>query len=317
MGYNLSMLFKIDTINSFILFIVFINSLYGSIIYSKNSSNKINFSFFILTITISLWCITMFAYRGFFDHDLVLWMARLLYFTAITIPTAFIYFAIIFPYPDTKLNNYHKYLIPVPMIILCLFSLFPDLFIQDVILYQDKENSIVFNQRAHVLFGLYVICYFIWAYLIIFKKYLRAEGILKTQFGYIFIGTLGSTTITLVTNLAFLFFGYFDFNWVGQVGIIFMITLIFYSIVKFELFNIKLIAIELITFAIWIIILIRIVHSQNLHGMLTESGLLIITIIFGVLLIRNVLLVTKQREQIEKLTNELEQIYSSKHIESL
>ena len=298
--------FKIDIINILILFVMVVNSIYGLFIYSRNRKDKVNFSFFILTISISAWGLTMLGYRGFLDHDTVLFMARLLYFTAICIPTAFIYFCFIFPDPNAKLNAYQKYLTPLPLVILCTMSLVPGWFIYDVILYPGRETSIVFNYLAEVLFGVYVVSYFSWAYWIIFKKYLKATGILKTQLAFIFVGTFSSTMITLITNLTLLYFGDFDFNWVGQIGIIVMITFIFYSILKYRLFNIKVIATELFVFSLWVFILVRTFFSDNIQDELINLGLFAITLGVGALLIRSVIREVEQREKIENLAADLE-----------
>lgn len=297
--------FKIDIINILILFVMLVNSIYGLIVYSRNRKDKINFSFFILTISISSWGLTMFGYRGFTDHYLVLWMSKLLYFTAITIPTAFIYFAIIFPNPDTKFNLYHKLLVPVPMLLLCLSAVLPNAFIHDVILYPNKETFIVFSMTFHVLFGIYVISYFSWAYFIVFKKLLKANGVLRAQLGYIFVGTLSSTTITLITNMGLLYFGNFSFNWLGQIGIIIMITLIFYSILKFRLFNIKVITTELFVFALWIFLLVKFFLSDTTQDKIINAVLFLLVVLVGMLLIKSIIKEIKTREKIEKLATDL------------
>ncbi len=298
--------FKIDIINILILAVMLVNSIYGLFIYSRNRKDKINLSFFILTITISMWGFTMFGYRGFLANGQVLLMARLLYFAAIGIPTAFIYFCLIFPDPNTKLSIYTKYLTMIPLLVLCTMALVPNWFIADVIIYPNKETFIVFNQLSHILFGIYVVCYFSWAYTIIFKKYKKSTGILKIQLAYIFIGTFSSTAITLITNLALLYFGNFDFNWVGQIGVIVMMTLIFYSIMKYRLFNIKVITTELFVFSLWIFILVRTFLSDNVQDQLVNIGLLAITVAVGVLLIRSVINEVRQREKIELLAADLQ-----------
>ncbi len=282
-----------------------VNSIYGLIVYSRNRKDRINFSFFILTISISAWGLTMFGYRGFTDHDLVLWMSKLLYFTAITIPTAFIYFTMVFPDSLVRFNNYHRYLVPLPMIFLCIASILPNAFIHDVILYPNKETFIVFSQTFHILFGIYVVSYFSWAYLVIFKKFLKATDVTKAQLGYVFIGTLSSTTITLITNMGLLYFGNFSFNWVGQIGIIIMITLIFYSILKFRLFNVKVITTELFIFALWVFILIRFFLSDTTQDKIINAVLFILIVLVGLLLIRSVIKEVKTREKIEKLAGDL------------
>ena len=298
--------FKVDIINILILLVMLVNSIYGLVVYSRNRSDKINFSFFILTISITMWGITMVAFRSILDHDAVVWMARMLYFAAIPIATAFIYFCFIFPDPNTKLAAWQKYLVPIPMLVLCTMSIVPGWFVYDVILYQTRESFIVFNKIAEIMFMTYVTGYFTWAYVIIFKKYFKATGVLKTQLIYIFIGTFSSTFITLVTNMTLLYFGDFDYNWAGQVGIIIMITLIFYSILKYRLFNVKVITTELFVFALWTFILVRTFLSTDTQEQLVNIGLFAVTVVVGLLLIRSVIKEVNLREKIEKLATDLE-----------
>jgi signal transduction histidine kinase len=297
---------RLDFINIAIFFVMLVNSIYGLIIYSRNRNNKTNFSFFILTITITMWCLTMFGYRIFNDHDIVLLMSRLLYFSAITIPVAFVYFVIIFPNSEVRLSSSQKYLLPIFPLILCILSVYPGGFINDVTLYTHKESFIDFNLSAHILFGIYVVSYFSGAYWILYKKHKEANETLKIQLAYIFIGTFGSTFITLITNLGLLYIGYFAFNWVGQVGVIFMITLIFYSILKYKLFNIKVVATELFIFILWIFILVRFFLSNNLQDQIINSILLVLLIIVGIFLIRSVIKEVSQRERIELLAADLQ-----------
>ncbi|MDP3962314.1 MAG: ATP-binding protein [bacterium] len=283
-----------------------LNSTYGLIVYSRNRGDKTNFFFFILTISISMWGLSMLGYRGFSDDDVVLFMSRLLYFSAIMIPTAFVYFVLVFPNQNIKISAYQKYLTPIPLIVLCVLALYPGGFIHDVIVRSNEEPFIIFNQLTHILFGLYVVSYFSWAYWIVYKKYLVANNILKIQLGYIFIGTFVSTVITLITNLGLLYFGNFALNWVGQVGIIFMITLIFYSILKFHLFNIKVIATELFVFILWVFIFVKFFLSNNLQDQIVNAVLLLLLIIIGTFLIKSVIKEVNQREKIEKLAADLQ-----------
>ncbi len=104
--------------------------------------------------------------------------------------------------------------------------------------------------------------------------------------------------------------GIYDLNWLGPISEIFWIPVIGYSIIKHRLFNTKVIAIELVTFALWIIILIRTFFAQNLHEVMIESVMLMITVVFSILLIRTVLHEMEQREQIERLAGDLKKAYS-------
>ena len=102
-----------------------------------------------------------------------------------------------------------------------------------------KEKEIIFNKLNYFLYVLYINIYFGWNYAVLIRKYFKSSGIIKTQLAYIIIGTLVSTLIGLTTNLLLPTFGIFALNWVGQVGIIVMLTTIFYAILKHHLFDIK------------------------------------------------------------------------------
>lgn len=297
--------FNIDLINILIFLIILINSLYGIVIYIRNRQNVTNCSFFILTISISLWCLSMFFYRGFQNHELVLAMSRLLYFTAITIPTAFIFFVVNFPNKGSGVPFFKKFFILLPMFILCTLSIIPDLFINDILLVSNHETIIAFNQISHLSFGIYVIIYFIWAYLILVKKYKKFGGEIRKQLVYIFIGTICSTTVTLITNLSLLYFNIFEFNWMGQISVIVMISFIFYSISHNKLFDIRFISAQIITFTLWIFIGLRILFAKTIREVVVESSLLLITIIFGILLIRSAINEINRRKQIDSHREQL------------
>jgi signal transduction histidine kinase len=295
-----------DLINVIILIVMLVNSVYGLIIYSRNRKNVINFLFFILTVSISMWGLTMFGYRAFIDYDRVLIMARLLYFSAITIPVSFLYFVLIFPETNYNFSRFEKYVLPIFPGLLCVLSLVPGGFINDVILKNGQETFIVFNKITHALFGIYVVTYFLGAYHILYSKYKKANPTLKTQLVYIFFGTFISTFITLITNLALLYFGNFQFNWVGQVGIIFMITLIFYSILKFRLFGIKVIATEFFVFVLWIFTFIKFFLSNGIQEQIINTILLLLVIVIGIFLVKSVIKEVSQREKIELLATDLQ-----------
>lgn len=93
------------------------------------------------------------------------------------------------------------------------------------------------------------------------------------------------------------------------VGVIFFSlypVILAYAILKHHLFDIKVVATELLTFAIWIFILVQTILSETLQARLTNGVLLILVVFFGILLIRSVISEVSQREKIEKLAGELE-----------
>jgi len=103
-----------------------------------------------------------------------------------------------------------------------------------------------------------------------------------------------------------LFLNVFTFNWLGQAGTVVMIVSISYAILKHHLFNIRVIATELFTSALWVFILIRTLSSTNTEDKYANAILLLLTIVIGIFLIRSVQKEVSQREHIEKLATDLE-----------
>jgi len=179
--------------------------------------------------------------------------------------------------------------------------IFPGLFVKEVI------RRDIFNYYPVAGFGYYLFLLF---YLIIIprslylliKNYLRRTGLEAKQIKYLaiaaFSGFIGGGTAFLLTfNIP-----------VAPYGIIFFTfypIIIAYAVTKHHLFDIKVIATELLTFGIWVFVLARAVLADTLQEMLISGGLLLFLIISGILLIRSVMQEVKQREKIEKLAVDL------------
>jgi len=297
---------NLDTINLTILIIAAINTVYGLVTYSRNRSDKTNFSFFILTLAVSFWGLTMFAFRASHDPDVALFYSRLLYVAASTIPFSFLFFAYIFPESEFRPKIWQTIILPIPFILSIVISLSDYGLINHVIIRHGEEAVIVFNQIFHSYYGVYIILYFSLGYIVLFEKYLATGNlVLRTQIKYIMIGTLVSTIIGVFSNLILPYIGIFDLNWLGQVGVVVMISLISYSILKYQLFNIQVIATELFTFSLWIFILIRTLTAIEANEKIINGAMLILTVIIGMFLIRSVQKEVRQREKIQKLAEEL------------
>lgn len=78
-----------------------------------------------------------------------------------------------------------------------------------------------------------------------------------------------------------------------------------YAIVRHKLFNIRLIAAELLIFGLWSFVFLRALLAHSVRDALPDLTLLLATIILGIFLIRSVLKEVKQREELQVATSEL------------
>ncbi|MCE9643867.1 hypothetical protein K8Q93_01310 [Candidatus Parcubacteria bacterium] len=301
------MIFNLDVINALVAIAAVVNTGYGLIIYSRHRESRTNLMFFLLTLAVSAWGVGMFLYRGLADREQAVLAARFLYIGASLIPLAFIHFAYVFPRESGGLRRSLSLWLLVPLVPLLVAIALPGGLIKDVLPVVSDERHIVFNQLLHALYGLYIVTYFTIGYMVLIRKYLLAERSLRFQIGYILAGTFTATCIGVVTNLVLPFIGVFSLNWVGQVGIVAMIMAISYAILKHHLFDVKVIATELLLFSLWMFILVRVLIASNLKDRIIDSVLFAATVVVGVFLIRSVLKEVESREHIEKLALDLEQ----------
>ncbi len=302
------MIFKLDVINILIGIVATINIAYGLIVFSRNRQDATNFFFFLLTLTVTFWGISIFCYRAFDDLLLKVLFSKILYISAITIPFSFLFF--VFKFTGTRIKKGWTILLFIPLITMILLTMAPTGLIRGVQIIPGAENVILFNKSLHILYGFYIIAYFCGGYFLLFKKLFKAEGLFRIQIIYTIIGTLVSTTIGVTTNLTLPLFGIFSLNWMGQIGVVVMIISISYAILKYNLFNIRLIATETFVAALWIFIFIRIFISENRNEQITNSVLLSLTIVIGIFLIKSVRKEVEQREKIEELSNQKSEFMS-------
>ena len=123
----------------------------------------------------------------------------------------------------------------------------------------------------------------------------------------IFIGTTVTYTLIIIFNFVLpVIFDNLAYIPLAPLFTIPFISLTAYAIVKLHLFNIKVIATELLTFVLWFALLLRLTTSQGTGDTIISSLVLIAAVAFGILLIKSVLHEVALREQMTKLALDLE-----------
>lgn len=79
-----------------------------------------------------------------------------------------------------------------------------------------------------------------------------------------------------------------------------------YSIIKYQLFNIKVLLAQALTLVIWVVLFAKIFAEESLNAQIIDGLVLLFTIVFGFFLVRSVKREVEQRELIQKQEQELE-----------
>ncbi|MEK7635927.1 MAG: hypothetical protein AAB405_02435 [Patescibacteria group bacterium] len=132
----------------------------------------------------------------------------------------------------------------------------------------------------------------------------------KNQLLYVFYGALITLIISTLTSFVLPSLSVFRFGGLDSVSFLIFLSFIAYAITKHHLFNIKTIATELLTFAIWIAVLFDLLTQETWRGRFIEGGLFVFVVVFGIFLIRSVIKEVRQREEMERLAKELEKLNS-------
>ncbi|PIR44754.1 MAG: hypothetical protein COV10_02620 [Candidatus Vogelbacteria bacterium CG10_big_fil_rev_8_21_14_0_10_51_16] len=179
----------------------------------------------------------------------------------------------------------------------------PTLIIRDFV----TRSEVVVRQPIYGIYSIVVYYYILWAFLGLYTSYRRADDEQARQ--HIWIVAIGTTIgylAVLVPNIVFPWSGDYSYIWIGPLASIIMTFSVGYAIARHQLFNVKVIATQLLTFLLWVLLLVRLVFSTNFQEVLVNVTTFVFAIIPGAFLIRSVIREVKTRERIEFLAKDLE-----------
>jgi len=218
-----------------------INLLLGIIVFSKGKNSLTNKVYGFLAVGVAYWDIGMILYRMSPTIEGSIFWCRVLYTAPIFIVSFFLYFSYIFPV-QKKVGK-----LIIANILFCgslvfFTSIFSDLIVKDVVFNQGAEKTIIWG-KFYFFYTVYISCFFLWSYIVLLlkRKEFINNGLIKSQINYVFWGTFVSSTLGMFTNLLLPTFGFFYFNWAGQVLSVIMAIFIAYAIIVHRLMDIKLV----------------------------------------------------------------------------
>lgn len=272
----------------------------GFAVFFNNRKEKINIFWFLSSISISIWSIGLFGVVYSNNYLSALFWQHILDIGGIFIPVFYFVFILYFLNNEVEYKLFKKisYLISFVLFVLSFTKLF-----KVGMLYVNAFNYWINPGLLYFIFPLYFIFYLLFSFYLLFKTYKKTSDYnLKNQIKYIFIAQIigfGGG----ITNFFPQLFNIYPF---GNYLVAIYIVFISYAVLKHGLFNVKVIAAELLTFAIWTAILFKFFIEDAPQGKIITGGLFIFTIIAGILLIRSVIREVHQKEIFKDLSERLE-----------
>ena len=279
----------------------------GFIVFLNNRKSVTNEIFLLLSlISISYSIVNYMSYQSV-DRDFVLWLLRLVIFSATWYSFCLFSFFYVFPREISEFPIWYKYGVTPIVFIVSILTLTPLVFsgIKGLSSIPGETSEASLGPLVS-LFGITAISLVFASIFLLFKKTRESVGLEKKQFQLILIGTFTTYILIIIFNLIFPIVlkdvGFIKFT---PIFLFPSVAFISYAIIKHGLFDIKIIATELLVFVIWIIVFVEILTKTSWEERIIESVIFLFVVVFGIFLIRSVRKEVSQREKFELLSKEL------------
>jgi signal transduction histidine kinase len=285
--------------------IVVINFIVFSLIITVLNHNKIKDKktqvFVLMGISILAWIDFAYLARIFGNnHALSIILLKIAWF-ATPLVFFFTYMTSTLLTSGEKHNKIITYSLLAIALILSFVTLFTNITI-DGLKYTNDILDIIYGQGFYpYLGGVFVMMFFTLAPLL--KKKL------ESRIKFFLFGVTIFCTMNMIFNIALpVFFHITNLYFLGDYSTIFLLGFTIYSIFRHALFDIRVFTTELLTIAIWTILFVKIFFSRNLGEVGIDAFVFVLTIAFGILLIRSVRNEIKQKEKLLELSEKLEDL---------
>ncbi|MFA5993964.1 MAG: ATP-binding protein [Parcubacteria group bacterium] len=257
----------------------------GFVVYNKQKESFTNKAFLLFTVSLIIWVNCNFFENWISDKSLAAIFLKLDFITA-PIGVFFItLFLINFPKPQKKMKFRENLIFFIPAGIISLLA-YSDFIIGDVIF---NDGGIGFSfQPAFYVYAIIIIAYSLLGVVTLFFRMHISKEVEKKQirlilFGFSVVLILGIVFNFILQNyVSKLFFRINTFS-----PIVLVITT-GYAIIRYQLFNIKVFYVQLLTISIWALIFLQFFFVQEWMNFAIISITFFIAVFFGMLLIKSV-----------------------------
>jgi signal transduction histidine kinase len=185
-----------------------------------------------------------------------------------------------------------------------MIALIPDVLIKEVVLSGDGLRVINYGP-LYLLYFIQISVYFTAVVYLMIRKYLILKGIERQQVEAIFLVLITGSFVGVFTSLIMPTYGDFSLFWVGSFYSGYLAVAAFYGIIKYGLFDIKLVFTEFITVIIWVFLFIKILLDKNTVDRIIDSVLLLLILVSGYLFIKAVKKEIVLREKDDELVTDV------------
>lgn len=222
-----------------LILVGFVNILLGlySSIGSKKSQSLKYLSFALLAV--GLWAIGLGGFLSSNSEEIAICWAKFHYIASIYIVYFVLIFGIALGYGNTA-TFWKRQLLHIPILaVSVLILLNPKLLLSGVIINEHGNIALMFR-LGHLFYALLFTIYYVATLVIVSIKVFRSRGIVQKQYFIQFAGLLSTGILGGTFNLVLPLLGNYQLIWVGPFFTVFFLGFMLLGILKYQLFNIRL-----------------------------------------------------------------------------
>jgi len=271
----------------------------GIFIYFSNRHSKVNKYLFVFILFLSFWIVTDFLPFLTYNVRFNLFFVRM---GSLVSLAPFFFLLFVYAFMDEAVSFKKKMVLFLPFVpIIVLIPTVYNAYIADSGSCSSQYGFLIWYIMGIVL--AYMAMSVIKLY-VHYKKFKNEEKV-KNQTGLIgasiaFI-VLWEALFSILANT----FANDDIYMFVPVGIVIFIGLITYTITKYQFLKIKLLAVQALTYTIWILIGSQYFFADDVIVYLLISFTLLLSILFGIMLIKSIKMEHERKEELQVMADKL------------
>jgi signal transduction histidine kinase len=228
-----------------LLFVIVINGAIGWLMAAQGWKVAVNRYFILAVFSIIFWALGTLLFLIGSNHEISKFGIQLFYIAPMFSIVFLSLFATVFPSSNSvTFRIVNGVLLTITVLFATLIAVDQNLLTNEITLNASQGNMLAVNPFWYQIYLFYFNTAFMVAFSSFYVQIRKNKGQTRKQLIAIFIGTFLAAAFSLITNLILPLHGNSQFIWLGPTWSLFYIITVTISIVKHQLFDIKLAAVR-------------------------------------------------------------------------
>lgn len=214
-----------------LILVAIFNFTVAGFIFGRNRKSHINISFALMYLFAAFWSLGLALFRIAINPNYALSYNSEIFIAALLIAPSFLYFSYVFPFPLFIIKVRKVLYIYIPAVLMSILLLVPEVKMNRIL---TAKNNLVDLHWAYYLYSFIFVIYIILAMVVLIRKYIKSDGVIKHQLKLILTGMIFGLIVGMSFNLFLPLIGNYNLAWVGPYSAFVVMIFVYYLISKKE-----------------------------------------------------------------------------------